>query len=173
MWQISSWWILGFWHNLRFLGSCCQIWRLWRTVIFVGRTGTWFHFTSSWLLGLKGCFVDCCCYWCCFYQGQQAFKYLGKWTISLIVNTHPQWCFTDWQKRSHLNRLNLWRPRALVRISAMYWSVGRYSNWMTSRSRRSRTKWCLMSMCLLWLCVIGLSKLDRPVVVILEKNRAV
>ena len=55
------------------------------TVVFVKRAGTWFHFTSSWLLGLRGCFVDCCCYWCCFYQGQQACKHLGKWTVSLIV----------------------------------------------------------------------------------------
>ena len=124
-------------------------------VVFVGRAGTWFQFTSSWLLGLRSCFVDCCCYWCCFYQGQQACKHLGKWTVSLIVNTPPQWCCTDWQKRSHLNWLNLGRPMALVKLSAMFRSVGIYRNWMTSRSTRSRTKWCLMSMCLLRLWVIG------------------
>ena len=39
-----------------------------------------------WLLGLRGCFVDCFCYWCCFFQGQQPCKHLGKWTVSLIVN---------------------------------------------------------------------------------------
>ena len=82
-------------------------------------------------------------------------KHLGKCTVSLIVNTPPQWCCTDWQKRSHLNWLNLGRPRASVKMSAMFWSVGIWCNWMTSRSTRSRTKWCLMSMCLLRLCVIG------------------
>ena len=58
------------------------------TVVFVSRAGTWFQFTSSWLFELRGCFVDCCCYWCCFYQGQQACKHLGKWTVSLIVNSN-------------------------------------------------------------------------------------
>ena len=125
------------------------------TVVFVGRTGTWFEFSAPWLFGLRGCFVDCCCYWCCFYQGQQTCKHLGKWTVSLIVNTQPQGCCTDWQKRSQLNWLNLGRPKALVKISAMFWSLGIYRNWMTSCSIRSRTKWCLMSMCLLRLCVIG------------------
>ena len=125
------------------------------TVVIVGGAGSGFQFTSSWLLGLRCCFVDCGCFGCCFYQGQQACKHLGKWTVSLIVNTPPQWCCTGWQKRSYLNWLNLGRPRALVKLYAMFWSVGKFCNWMTSRSTRSLTKWCLMSKCLLRLCVIG------------------
>ena len=125
------------------------------TVVFVGLAGTWFQFTSSWLLEVRGCFVDCYCYWCCFYQCQQACKHFGKRTVSLIVNTPPHWYCTDWQKRSLLNWLNLGRPRALAKISALFWSVSIYCNWLTSRSTRSLTKWCLMSMCLLRLCMNG------------------
>ena len=83
-----------------------------------------------------------------------ACKNLGKWKVSLIVNTPPQCCKNDWLNKSHLNWLSLGPPRALVKISAMFWSVGTYRNQMTACSTRSWIKWCPVSMCWLRLCVI-------------------
>ena len=85
---------------------------------------------------------------------------------------------TNWQTCRYMNRLinryyapsmllyrlttkvtseliELGAAKALNRRSAMFWIVGTYGNWMKSRSTRCRTKWCVMSMCLLGLYLIG------------------